>query len=496
MSIQFTSVRTTAGACKSGYIVIGVFGEKDLTAHALEIDSMTEGTLSRVLRLGDLKKEPGSCVVLNAVGGIQAKRIVLTRLGQRTKFDAAKFIKCIEGTANILSSLGPDSVTFFLDELTLDSHDRSWMAKRTVEKIGQRLYRFDQLKKPSKNRKKNWKVQLVADSAETLKQIRHGIKIGKAVSEGVNLARDLGNLPGNICTPSYLADAAKKLEEYDNLDVQILDEAEMEELGMGSLLSVSRGSREPAKLILMHYQGGQEGEQPIALVGKGLTFDAGGISIKPAGAMDEMKFDMCGGAGVIGSMLTIASLKLPVNVIGAVASSENLPDGAANKPGDIVKSMAGITIEVLNTDAEGRLILCDTLTYIDRYKPRFVIDAATLTGACVIALGKHPSGLFSNNEDLSAMLVAAGESSGDRVWPMPVWDDYQSQLDSNFADVANIGGRDAGAVTAACFLARFTKQYKWAHLDIAGTAWNSGKSKGATGRPVPLLVQFVLDQCS
>ena len=264
---------------------------------------------------------------------------------------------------------------------------------------------------------------------------------------------------------------------------------------MGALLSVSRGSREPAKLIIMKYQGGSETDRPVVFVGKGLTFDAGGISIKPAGAMDEMKFDMCGGAGVIGAMLSIAQLQLPINVMGVIASSENLPDGAANKPGDIVKSMSGTTIEILNTDAEGRLILCDALTYVRKFNPEIVIDAATLTGACVIALGKHPSGLFCADRGLTDALVSAGTTAEDRVWPMPLWDDYQTQLDSNFADVANIGGRDAGAVTAACFLARFTKKMKWAHLDIAGTAWNTGQAKGATGRPVSLFVQFVLDRC-
>jgi leucyl aminopeptidase len=273
-----------------------------------------------------------------------------------------------------------------------------------------------------------------------------------------------------------------------------LEEAEMQELGMGALLSVSRGSREPAKLIVMRYNGGEDKAKPVVLVGKGLTFDAGGISIKPAADMDEMKYDMAGGASVFGAMLAAVRMKLPINLIGVVPASENLPDGAANKPGDVVTSMSGQTIEILNTDAEGRLILCDALTYVERFEPAVVLDMATLTGACIVALGRHPSGLFTDDDKLARDLMEAGDAAADRVWRLPLWEDYQKQLDSNFADIANIGGRDAGAVTAACFLSRFTKGFRWAHLDIAGTAWVTGKDKGATGRPVPLLAEFLIRQ--
>jgi leucyl aminopeptidase len=306
-------------------------------------------------------------------------------------------------------------------------------------------------------------------------------------------AKDLANLPGNICTPSYLAEQAMSLNQHsDKLKTELLDEDAMAELGMGALLSVARGSREPAKLILMHYRGGGDGDKPIVLVGKGLTFDAGGISLKSAPDMDEMKYDMCGGAAVIGALRAVRDLKLPLNVIGVVPASENLPDGAANKPGDIVTSMSGQTIEILNTDAEGRLLLCDALTYCARFEPELVIDMATLTGACVVALGRHPSALFSPNDNLAQALLRAGEASGDRLWRLPLWADYDTQLESNFADMANVGGRDGGAITAAAFLAKFTKNLTWAHLDIAGTAWISGKEKGATGRPVPLLVEYLL----
>ncbi|MCW8910684.1 MAG: leucyl aminopeptidase, partial [Gammaproteobacteria bacterium] len=310
----------------------------------------------------------------------------------------------------------------------------------------------------------------------------------------MTLAKDLANLPGNICTPSYLAEQAKALgKTYRDLKVEILEESDMEELKMGSFLSVSRGSRQPAKLITMEYAGGDKNQKPIVFVGKGVTFDSGGISLKPGAAMDEMKYDMCGAASVIGVMSTCAELQLPINVVGIVPATENLPDGLATKPGDIVTSMSGTTIEILNTDAEGRLILCDALTYAGKYDPHVVIDIATLTGACIIALGNHPSGLMGNHNPLINDLLNAGKISGDRCWELPLWDDYQQQLDSNFADIANIGGKEAGTITAACFLSRFTKKYHWSHLDIAGTAWRSGKQKGATGRPVPLLTQYLLN---
>ena len=329
------------------------------------------------------------------------------------------------------------------------------------------------------------------------KPAQKGLDHGQAIAKGMQLTKDLSNLPGNICTPSYLADQARKLGRTSpKLKIQVLEEKQMEKLGMGALLSVSRGSRQPAKLIIMEYKGGKPASKPIVLVGKGLTFDAGGISIKPAAAMDEMKYDMCGGASVFGTLQACVAMDLPLNVIGVVPSSENLPDGDANKPGDIVTSMSGQTIEVLNTDAEGRLILCDALTYSERFEPVAVVDIATLTGACIVALGDQASGLMTNDDPLGAELLAAGQQTGDRAWQLPLWDDYQEQLDSNFADMANIGGgKGAGTITAACFLSRYTKKFKWAHLDIAGTAWLSGKAKGATGRPVPLLTQFLLKRC-
>ncbi len=494
MPVQFTSNRNTVSNCSAGYLVAGIYDDSDFTSVAKRIDELSGDVVTRLLSNKDLSAKVGSCAIISPVEGLKSKRVLLVRLGKRKKFDADAFQKAMTGAVSHLASCTADSVTVFLDDMELEQRDIQWQAKRAVEILSAGLYVFNQTKS-KKKRAKRWRIQLATESFGQVKAIRSGVQIGKSVGAGVSLARDLGNLPGNICTPTYLAKRAGELASYDNVEVEVLEESDMEELGMGSLLSVSRGSREPAKLILIHYSGGKSGERPIVLVGKGLTFDAGGISIKPAGAMDEMKFDMCGGASVIGAMSALAELQLPINVIGAVPSSENLPDGAANKPGDIVTSMSGTTIEILNTDAEGRLILCDALTYVERYRPDTVIDAATLTGACVIALGKFPSGLFTPDDRLAHELERAGEVSGDRVWRMPVWDDYQSQLSSNFADIANIGGRDAGAVTAACFLARFTKKLRWAHLDIAGTAWLQGKQKGSTGRPVYLFVQYLLDRC-
>ena len=317
---------------------------------------------------------------------------------------------------------------------------------------------------------------------------------GKHTGEGINLARELGNLPGNICTPSYLAAEARKLaKSHRKLSVQVLDEKKMKALGMGALLSVSAGSAQPARMIIMHYRGAAASRKPYALVGKGITFDSGGISIKPAPKMDEMKFDMCGAASVFGALHAALLMNLPLNIIGIVAAAENLPGGAASKPGDVVTSMSGRTIEVLNTDAEGRLVLCDALTYVNRFKPAAVIDIATLTGACVIALGEHATGLYANNDPLAEQLLQAGQRSYDRAWRMPLWDEYQKQIETPFADIANVGGRAAGSVTAACFLSRFADAYPWAHLDIAGTGWK-GSPKGATGRPVGLLMRYLMER--
>jgi len=366
-----------------------------------------------------------------------------------------------------------------------------------VISIEESIYRYTETK-PNTGKIKTHlrKMKFLANKRSEISLIREGEEYGTAIASGMNFAKELGNLPGNICTPTYLAEKAKSLKKGNrNLYVSVIEESQMKKLGMGALLSVSNGSVEPAKLVAMEYKGGEQNERPIVLVGKGITFDTGGISIKPGASMDEMKFDMCGAASVLGTIKACCDLELPINVVGVIACAENMPGGKATKPGDVVTTMSGQTVEILNTDAEGRLVLCDALTYIEKFKPEIVIDIATLTGACVVALGHVPSGLMSNDDELANDLIEAGNLSGDRAWQLPLWDEYQSELNSNFADIANIGGRWGGTITAACFLSRFTKKYRWAHLDIAGVAWHShGKQKGATGRPVPLLTEYLLHQ--
>jgi leucyl aminopeptidase len=478
---------------KTPCLVLGVLDKRKLSAPAEAIDQAAGGYLRNVLGKGDLDGEAGRTLMLYGVPGVAAERLLLVGCGKPKDFNRTVYAKAIAAAVATLNQGHTSAALFTLAELRPEGADRYDALRDTVTVAMDKSYRFEQTKSEKKPAPPLKRVDLwVADKADAPTAelaARHGL----AIAQGVALAKDLGNLPGNICTPSYLAERAQGLgRDYPALKVQVLEEADMEALKMGALLSVSRGSRQPAKLIVFEYRGGAAGSKPIVLVGKGLTFDAGGISIKPAEAMDEMKYDMCGGAGVFGTMAAVAELGLPINLIGVVPASENLPDGAANKPGDIVTSMSGQTIEILNTDAEGRLILCDALTYSERFDPALVVDLATLTGACVVALGKHACGLFTKDDALAAELLSAGEAAADRAWRLPLWDDYQQQLDSNFADMSNVGGREGGAITAACFLARYTKKLTWAHLDIAGIAWLSGKEKGATGRPVPLLTELLL----
>ena len=480
---------------RSGCIVAGVFEKRKLSNVARLMDEVSGGALSAILRRGDLEGKCGQTLLLHNVANLPSERVLLVGCGKEKEFNENRYRDVTTKAISILKDTGATEITSYLTELEVKGRDIAWKVRQAVEVSEAALYRFDQLKsKANNNRRALRRVILAVPKRSDLPPGERAIREGQAVAGGVKLARDLGNLPGNICTPAYLADQAVAIGKQHNLKVTILEQDDLQKLGMGALLSVSRGSRQPPKLIILEYRGGAESEAPVALVGKGITFDAGGISIKPAANMDEMKYDMCGGASVLGAVQAAAELKLPLNIVGIVPSSENLPDGDASKPGDIVTSMSGQTIEVLNTDAEGRLILCDALTYTERYKPAAVIDIATLTGACVIALGAHASGLLANNDALAREIIGAGKHAHDRAWQLPLWDEYQKQLDSNFADMANIGGREAGTITAACFLARYTKNFKWAHLDIAGTAWKSGKEKGATGRPVPLLVQFLISR--
>ncbi|MEP2790672.1 MAG: leucyl aminopeptidase, partial [Kangiellaceae bacterium] len=359
-------------------------------------------------------------------------------------------------------------------------------------------YSFDQFK--SKSEAARRPVKRLVFNVTTRKDLTIGeqaIAEGIAISKGAHKARDLANLPPNVANPSYLAEQAEELAaETDNVSCEVLDEKELQEMGMGAFTAVTQGAETPGKLIILKYQGAEPEKKPIVLVGKGITFDSGGISLKPGERMDEMKYDMGGAAGVFGAFVSVTELQLPINLIMVIAAAENMPSGNAARPGDIVKTLSGQTVEILNTDAEGRLVLCDALTYVERFEPDVVIDVATLTGACIVALGDQASGLLSNHNPLAHELLNAGELCGDRAWRLPLWDEYQEQLDSNFADMSNLGGRGAGTITAACFLSRFAKKFNWAHLDIAGTAWKSGKAKGATGRPVPLLTQYILGRVS
>src|SRR5690625_3087879 len=494
--MEFTIKSGNPEKQRTGCVVVGVFEQRRLSAAATQLDKASDGFLSARIRRGDLEGQAGPTLLLSNVPGILSDRVLLVGCGRERDFNERGYRRAINAMMTKLGECGATDAVCYLNDLNVKGRDLAWRIRDAVQTIFTQRYRFDQFKsKPEAPRRSLRKVIFNVPSRRERAAGEQAVREGSAIGRGMDLARDLGNLPGNICTPTYLADRAVELaEKLPNLTTEILDQPQLEELGMGSFLSVSRGSRQPPKLIVMQYRGGAEDERPVALVGKGITFDTGGISLKPAAAMDEMKYDMCGAASVFGTFQAVAELELPINLVGIVPACENMPDGAANKPGDIVTSMSGQTIEILNTDAEGRLVLCDALTYSTRFKPKAIIDVATLTGACVIALGTHASGLYSNRDDLADALLEAGEQTHDRAWRMPLWDEYQKQLDSNFADMANIGGREAGSVTAACFLAKFTENFPWAHLDIAGTAWRTGTNKGATGRPVPLLVQYLLNQ--
>ena len=475
-------------------VIVGIYTNQQLTPSASFIDNNTHQLISNLIERGDIKGKNSETLMINVVPDSSLARVLIVGLGDADKFSAKLYRKALSAAIKTIKATSCGSVTCALAEVELKDLDLQWKTRQIIEVFNDAVYQYSQTKsiKPAAINLK--KVQISASEAVKA-DAEIGLAQGIAIANAIDLTKLMADLPGNICTPTYLADEAVKIAEaFPNLNAEILEEADMEKLGMGSLLSVSRGSRQPAKLICLNYQGGAAQAKPIVLIGKGLTFDSGGISLKAGAGMDEMKYDMCGGATVIGVLQAAAQLALPLNIIGLVPSSENMPDGDANKPGDILTSMSGKTIEVLNTDAEGRLLLCDTLTYAEKYNPDVVIDLATLTGACLVALGRVASGLLGNDDELCDALIRASETACDSVWRLPLWEEYQEQLKSNFADLANVGGRDAGTVTAACFLSRFAEDFRWAHLDIAGTAWRTGSHKGATGRPVPLLMQYLLDR--
>ncbi|MGD8999650.1 MAG: leucyl aminopeptidase [Granulosicoccaceae bacterium] len=481
---------------RTACVVVGIFEPRRLSAAGESVDEHAGGYLANIIRRGDIEGKAGQTLLLHNVPDMLCDRVLLVGCGRERDFNENAYIQAVSTAVKTLNECGAMDAVCFLPELTVKGRDIYWKVRQAVQSAEDALYVFDELKsEKDKTRRPLRKMTLNVTSRRDLAAGEQAISDGQAIAHGVALAKTLGNLPGNICTPGHLADTAKKLtRQSKKLKVNVLEQADMEKLGMGALLSVAKGSRQAPKLICMEYKGGKKDDKPHVLVGKGITFDSGGISIKPPAAMDEMKYDMGGAASVLGTMQAILDMKLPLNVVGIIPSCENMPDGLANKPGDIVTSMSGQTIEVLNTDAEGRLILCDALTYSEKYEPETVIDIATLTGACVIALGNHVSGLLGNHRGLVNDILHAGKASHDRAWELPLWEEYQEQLKSNFADMANIGGREGGTITAACFLSRFTKKLHWAHLDIAGTAWKSGKEKGGTGRPVALLTQYLMDR--
>lgn len=476
-------------------IVVGVFESRKLTEAAEALDEASQGYLTKVIGHGDMDGRANTTLLLHSIPGISSKRVLLVGLGKKKEFGEKVFLGAMRATFKALQQTSAKDVGLYLVELPVKGRDIAWNALQTVILAEESMYRFDRLKsKPEEHQPSLAKVSIYITDKSASAAAETALQQGIATAHGMSVAKDLGNLAPNVCTPAYLAEQAAEMAKSYKLKLSVLEETDMEKLGMGALLAVARGSHQPAKLIVLEYRGGKDSEKPVALVGKGVTFDTGGISLKPAAEMDEMKYDMGGAASVFGTLTAVAELKLPINVIGVIPTTENMPGGNATKPGDVVTSLSGQTIEILNTDAEGRLILCDALSYAERYDPEVVVDVATLTGACVVALGHVVSGLMGNDEPLVQELLQAGEQTYDRAWHLPLLDEYQEQLRSNFADTANIGSRWGGAITAACFLSRFTKKFRWAHLDIAGTAWKSGKEKGATGRPVPLLTQFLISR--
>jgi leucyl aminopeptidase len=440
--------------------------------------------IQQLIELNNFESKVGSTLLLNLVDGFKAKQIVVAGMGDMPN-TAKNYIKALTAINEVLNSIKAKNI--MLEAIKIENFDENWTHKITTRVLENANYK---IKKVGDNQKPQALKSIAIQSSQNN---TYELLKGQAIAQGMALTRHLGDLPSNICTPTYLAQTAQDMAKEFNLKCEVLEEVDMAKLGMGSLLSVAKGSIEPPKLISLSYQGNGDAK-PIVIIGKGVTFDSGGISLKPGTGMDEMKYDMCGAAAVLGTMRTIATIKPKINLTMVVPTVENMPAHNASKPGDVVMSMSGQTIEILNTDAEGRLILCDALTYVAKFNPQVVIDTATLTGAVIVALGKHHCGLMANNQDLADDLIKAGKESLDTVWQLPLDTEYDELLKSNFADMGNIGGREAGTITAGCFLARFAQDYHWAHLDIAGTAWVSGAKKGATGRPVPLLTQYILDK--
>ena len=491
MALEFDLNRDTPATAQVDCIVVGAFSDNSMTGAAQALAGASGGRIDALLSRGDVSGKLGKTALLHDLDGVAAPRVLVIGLGEAGKFGVPQYLKAVGDAARALKAGPVAHALFTLSEVPVTGRDQAWAIRQAVIAADHACYRYSATL-GAKNKKKDGepglrKLSISGDDKTALAQ-------GQAIAAGVAFARELGNLPPNVCNPAYLAQQAQEFAgRFDNASCEVLDVAAMEKLGMGSLLAVGRGSANPPKLIALKYDGGGDAK-PYVLVGKGITFDSGGLNLKTQGGIEEMKFDMCGGATVMGTFVAAVGMKLPVNLVVIVPAVENMPDADAYRPSDVLTSMSGKTIEVGNTDAEGRLILCDALTYAQKYQPQALVDVATLTGACMVALGKYASGLMSKDDDLANELLAAGENVFDRAWRLPLWDEYQGMLDSTYADVYNIGGRWAGAITAGCFLSRFTEGQRWAHLDIAGSASHSGKNGLATGRPVGLLSQWLLDQ--
>ena len=492
--MEISVVASAPAKVSNGCMIVPLHSERKLTGLAEEIDKKSQKAISRAIKRGDARSDIGEAVTLHDLDNVIPERVMLVGAEKAGDLNAAQFRRYCQAAAKSVSQSGASTVVVFVDNKQfVTTESTQWHVKELVQTLIAQQYTFTLHQRLEQAKPPVCKKCIIVVSKTELSGAKKAAKVGKAVANGLAEARDLGNLAANICTPQYLAKRAQDLAKKNpKLKTKILTEPQMQKLGMGAFLSVSRGSRQPARLICMEYSGSTSKTKPIVLLGKGVTFDTGGISIKPSAAMDEMKFDMCGAASVFGAMKALCEIAPSINVVGVVAAAENMPDGDASRPGDVVTTMSGQSVEILNTDAEGRLVLCDALTYIERYKPKTVIDIATLTGACIVALGKVASGVMGNDSELTQALVNSGQQTGDLAWELPLFDEYQQQLDSNFADMANLGGSSAGAITAGCFLSRFATEFKWAHVDIAGVAWKSGAEKGATGRPVPLLLDYVL----
>ncbi len=497
-SIKTFDQKTPLAQAKTACIAVGIFENRTLSAAAEALDN--KGAISAAVKSGDISGKAGTTLLLRGVEGVKAERVLLLGLGKEDEFAEKGFLSAAQSLARTFSTLGGKDAVIALPLEQIKNRTPAWALQQIVIAAQNQAYRSDSQKSKKEDPPAGIGKAVIAVNAPLADEAKTVLMQSVALAHGMSLTKELGNLPANVCTPTYLADTARQLAKEFGMEVEILERKQAEALKMGSFLAVAQGSDEAPMFIVLKYKGGKSREAPVVLVGKGITFDSGGISIKPGSAMDEMKYDMCGAASVLGTFRAIAEMGLKLNVFGVIPACENMPSGRAIKPGDIVTSMSGQTIEILNTDAEGRLVLCDALTYAERFKPAVVVNVATLTGACITALGHHNSGLFTRHDDdhdlLAEELLNAGKASSDTAWRLPLGDKYQEQLKSNFADIANIGGPPAGSITAACFLERFTKKYTWAHLDIAGTAWRSGVNKGATGRPVPLLTTFLINRAN